>query len=187
MSLAPLYQYQALMRGFHAPWCIGGGWACDAWAGRKSRDHADVDIVIWRQDQTAFRSCFADWQWQTFLKGAQQPWLAHTRLELPAHNAHGQNGEQTMEVLMIEREGDRWWYRRNPQVRMPASEAMLITSAGLPVLNPAIALLFKSKRVEDKDQHDLETVLPAMRPQDRRWLKQALLAADPDHEWIDRL
>jgi len=187
MNLVLLQQCQTLMRGFPAPWCFGGGWACDAWAGRQSREHSDVDIVIWRKDQSTFRSSFAGWQWETFVNGAPMPWGAEARLELPFHNAIGRKGSQAIELLMIEREGGDWWYRRDPRVRMGASEAMLTSPSGLPVLNPAIALLFKSKRIEDKDQHDFDTVLPSLRPQDRNWLKQALLAAHPGHRWIDRL
>lgn len=185
--LSVLRPYCTLLQGLGVPWAFGGGWACDAWTGRQSRAHADVDIVIWRADQPVFQSYFADWTWQTHAGGAARPWPQGTLLALPAHNAHGRKGGQEFEVLMQERAGEDWWYRRDPRVRMLAEQAMLLAPTGLPVLNPAIALLFKSKKPQPKDQHDFETVLPDLRSEDRIWLRRALLTSDPEHAWIDRL
>ena len=187
MDMEELRRHQILMRGFDAEWCFGGGWACDGWLGRISRPHADVDVVIWRRDQLLFRAAFAGWQWQTFSNGLASDWPLGTRLELPYHNAHGVNGGLEFEVLMGERDLDEWWYRRNPLIRMPASRVMLRSSLGFRVLNPAIALLFKSKQLHQRDRHDFNAVLPALETEDRRWLRHALTVAHPQHEWIDCL
>ena len=187
MELGDLRSYEALLKPFKAPWCFGGGWACDAWVGRATRPHGDVDIVIWRQDQIAFRAAFAGWQWQSHTNGETRDWPLGTYLELPCHNAHGSFQDEAFEVLMIEREEGDWWYRRNPLVRMPVTRAMLSSPLGVSVLNPAIALLFKSKRPEAKDHHDFEMVSPCLSAQDRSWLKQALTVAHPHHIWISFL
>lgn len=31
-------------------WCFGG-WAVDLWAGRLTRDHDDIDFLVWRRDE----------------------------------------------------------------------------------------------------------------------------------------
>lgn len=187
MHVPELHDHQTLMKRFAAPWCLGGGWACDGWVGRVTRPHDDVDIVIWRQDQLAFRSAFDDWHWESHAKGASREWSLGTCLELPCHNAHGRRAEERLEVLMIERDGTDWWYRRNPLIRMPAARVMLRSPAGVTVLNPAIALLFKSTRLEAKDHHDFAMVAPILEPEDRTWLRQALTAAHPQHAWIRSL
>ena len=45
-----------VMRDFHAPWGIAGGWALDLFAGSESRIHSDVDIAILRADRRQLRS-----------------------------------------------------------------------------------------------------------------------------------
>ena len=186
-SFDALTPTQTLMQGYPHPWCFGGGWALDGLIGKVTRPHADVDIVIWRGDQQAFRAQFADWDWQTYINREPRPWPAEEFLELPAHNAYGKKGEQELEMLMLEREGDDWWFRRNPAIRMPASRAIVATPLGFSVLNPAIALLFKSNRLEDKDHRDFEHVLPVMEAADRTWLKQALTTMDAGHVWVGKL
>ena len=187
MMFLQLVPYQTLMQGFAQPWCFGGGWAIDGLLGRVTRAHADVDIVIWRSDQQAFRAQFADWEWQTFIDRQPRPWPADEVLELPAHNTLGKHQSQELEMLMVERAGDDWWFRRNPAIRMPASRVMVPTAAGFQVLNPAIALLFKSNRMDAKDQQDFDNVLSVLDAGDRAWLRQALGVMDAEHVWLRRL
>jgi len=42
-----------LMSNFTPPWFICGGWAVDAWLGRRTREHGDFDITVFHHDQTA--------------------------------------------------------------------------------------------------------------------------------------
>ncbi len=186
-TLQPLFESQVLMRSYTKPWCFGGGWAIDGLIGKATRDHTDVDIVIWRDDQKDFRRQFSDWEWQTYVHREPRPWLDGEFLELPAHNAIGIKGDKELEMLMIEREKNEWWFRRNPSIRMLANRAMIPTPSGFNVLNPAIVLLFKSNRLDDKDHHDFENGLPMMEIADRAWLKQALATIDERHVWISKL
>lgn len=187
MSFEPLFPYQAMMQRYERAWCFGGGWACDGWNGKQTRSHDDVDIIIWRADQMAFRACFADWDWQSYVNHAPCAWAVGEFLELPAHNAHGRKDGAELEVLMLEREGDAWWFRRNPLIRMPAARAMVSTPLGFQVLNPVIAMLFKSNRLDAKDHHDFEVVLDTMEAGDRVWLKQSLREMDEHHVWLSKL
>ena len=187
MNLVPLAPYLELLCKFDRPWCIGGGWALDALVGRATREHGDVDIVIWRADQVSFRAHFSTWDWQTFVNREARPWPPGAFLELPAHNARAIREGQELEVLFAEREGDSWWFRRDPTIRMAAEMVMHQTNLGFRVLNPALALLFKSNRLDEKDRHDFTLALPHMAATDRKWLKQALLKSSQSHEWIAKL
>ncbi|QTH43230.1 hypothetical protein J4772_01800 [Cohnella sp. LGH] len=44
-------------------WCIAGGWALDLYLGRQSRKHADIDIIVLREQQAiAFQHLSKGWQ-----------------------------------------------------------------------------------------------------------------------------
>jgi hypothetical protein len=50
----PLDQPRAaatVMIDFDRPWCIAGGWAIDLAVGHATRQHKDVEIAIFREDQ----------------------------------------------------------------------------------------------------------------------------------------
>ncbi|MFB4283322.1 nucleotidyltransferase domain-containing protein [Nonomuraea sp. MTCD27] len=42
-----------LFLDFRPAWFLCGGWAADAWLGRQTRDHCDVDIAVFHPDQHA--------------------------------------------------------------------------------------------------------------------------------------
>jgi hypothetical protein len=46
---------------------------------------------------------------------------------------------------------------------------------------------YKSKGMREKDTADFDTMLPYLPVDERDWLRRALVAASPDHEWIERL
>src|SRR3989304_1983826 len=58
----PVVPVPELMSAFPAPWAPCGGWAIDAWLGRQTRDHADIDIAVFQDDQRAIFDHPAAWQ-----------------------------------------------------------------------------------------------------------------------------
>jgi len=40
------------MSDFKRPWYIAGGWAVDLYLGYVSREHGDIEILVYREDQT---------------------------------------------------------------------------------------------------------------------------------------
>jgi hypothetical protein len=48
-------------------------------------------------------------------------------------------------------------------------------------------LLLKAKTVRPFDQSDFDAVLPMLNTEVRRWLREALAIAHPNHPWIARL
>jgi hypothetical protein len=45
-----------LMEDFNKPWAIAGGWAIDLFIGSITREHDDIEIVIFREDQYSIQS-----------------------------------------------------------------------------------------------------------------------------------
>jgi hypothetical protein len=63
----------------------------------------------------------------------------------------------------------------------------VITTDGVPVIAPEIALLFKAKAPRFKDQRDFDRVLPYLGLAARSWLASALEQAHPGHPWRARV
>ena len=48
-----LLRVSELMGTLGRPWALCGGWAVDAWLGRVTREHLDVDLSVFEEDQAA--------------------------------------------------------------------------------------------------------------------------------------
>ena len=178
------------MRGLHAPWCIAGGWALDLFLGRETRPHADVDVALFRGDQFLLRQHFAGWTFSKVLGGVLERWQEEEWLHPPTHEVHARSGDQppiTLEFLLNERTGGRWVFRRNPEVSCPLDRVILRSGAGLPVLCPAVVLLYKAKTPRTVDELDFTMVRGSLDGEQLTWLRSALRTCHPRHPWLARL
>ena len=186
-ALAPAAIAEGL-EGMAAPWWIAGGWALDLFAGGGLRGHDDLDVVLLRRDQAALAAQLADWDLQVVSGGHLRAWDG-TPLEPPEHElwARRAPGDPwACEFLLDEADGDRWLFRRDPRVSRPLAELGLEV-AGLPVVAPEVALLFKAKEPDTRAESDFEAVLPLLDERRRGWLAAALAAVCPGHAWSARL
>ena len=177
----------SLMQGFAAPWCVAGGWAIDLFLGRTTRPHSDLELAVFRQDQSRLRAHFAGWTFTLSVNGRRDAWQDGTALELPIHEIHAYSGDQprqSIEFLLNERNGAHWVFRRDPQITLPLDRAFITSSFGVPVLSPEIVLLFKAKVPREKDKADFDATCIAMDRSRVRWLRSALLTCHPRHPWI---
>lgn len=173
------------MRGYPAPWAVAGGWAIDLALGVVSRPHGDVDLATFRADQDALRAHLTGWRWEYVEGGAGRPWRPGEWLALPVHELHATppGGRRPLEVLLNERDGADWVYRRDARVRLPLARALAHTPAGLPALAPEVALLYKAKAPRAADEADFALAAPRLSPDAREWLAAALALAHPGHPW----
>lgn len=154
-----------LMSGFPAPWCVAGGWAIDLFLGRMTRAHDDVDVAVFREDQRAIHDCWPHWSKQKVVAGTFQDWPADEWLSLPIHEIHIQSPDEpprVVEFLLNERDGERWIFRRNPAVTLPIGELIRTGAGGVPILAPAVVLLYKAKNPRPKDEEDFQVTVPHM-------------------------
>lgn len=179
-----------LMYGFPAQWCIAGGWAIDLFLGRETRQHADLELAIFREDQVYLHKHFSDWMFQRINDGHCADWSAGETLLLPIHEIHARSKTHApfaLEFLLNERTADDWVFRRNPSIGMQLSRAICYSDRGGPFLNPAIVLLFKAKIPRAKDELDFQVAQGRLDHDDRRWLRTALKVCHPQHHWLSVL
>lgn len=183
---------EALMDGFGHPWFVAGGWAIDLYLGEQTRPHGDVEIAVFRESQQTFQSYLEEWSFEKIVDGEPKPWTQGEYLRLPVHELHGENPESdarppTLEVLLNERRGDEWVFRRSPDVTRAVSEFGMVSDDGVPFLSPEVVLLYKLPIYGEHDQRDFENCLPALEAKRRRWLRQAIRRVNPTHSWADAL
>jgi hypothetical protein len=177
----------ALMSGFPGLWWVAAGWAIELHVGLKLREHSDVDILVLRDDQAAIRSQLPGWDVRVAHGGKLEPWPAGHRLEPPRSGFWARSdpaGPWRLQFLLGEQEGDTWWYRRDPRIRLPIAEIGLRSPDGIPYLRPELTLLFKSKEPRERDEVDFDAVLPLLGPTERDRLAAWLPA---DHPWRTRI
>jgi aminoglycoside-2''-adenylyltransferase len=176
------------MHGYERPWWIGGGWAIDLFLGRATREHGDVDVVVFRDDQQDVHRHFEDWDLRFARERKLTPWRGE-RLELPVHTIWARPSGDSLwelELFLVESDGERWQFRRDPRVTLEL-DLIGLERDGVPHLAPEIALLYKAKDPREHDEADFAAVLPELPLERRCWLTDALRRHHPHHPWLSRL
>jgi aminoglycoside-2''-adenylyltransferase len=177
----------SLMEGFPGPWWIAAGWAIELHVGSKVREHGDVDVLVLRDDQEAIRAQLSGWDVRIAHDGRLEAWPEGMQVELPRSGLWARadpDGPWQLQFLLAEREGDEWWYRRDPRIRLPLEEIGLRSASGMPYLRPELVLLLKSKHHREEDEADFEAVLPCLDDVACRRLASWLAPGDP---WRNRI
>ncbi len=157
----------ALMVGYTRPWWVGGGGAIDLFLGRQTREHADVDVTVLREDQEHVRRHLARWDLHVAHEGTLAPWRDE-RLELPVHTIWARRGDDApweLELLLMETANGRWVFRRDPGITLPLDRIGLERD-GIPYLAPEIPLLYKAKEPREQDEADLRLSSTSCHPSD---------------------
>jgi len=182
----------AQLAGLSVQWGVAGGWALSLYAGEPLRDHEDIEIAIFQQDQSALRAHLGGWEFQfvPHRSGRLVPWPEGQFLQHPDHEIHARSPEgQQLQILLNERDGASWVFRKNRSVRLPLEKAFLPAGSGLHILAPEIVLLYKALSGErrPKDESDFHAMLPHLPAGGRAWLGAALAACRPEHPWLASL
>jgi hypothetical protein len=183
-------QVAELLRGVDVPWWIAGGWALDLFGGRQTRAHEDIEISVFRGDDVKIRERLKDWDVFVANDGALAPLVGSAPLPSHAHELWArERGRETwqLEILIEEREGGRWFYRRNGRIGVNEKDVGRFTNDGIPYVRPDIQLLYKSNGGRAIDESDLLAILPRLDVAQRATLSAWISAGDPTHRWIERL
>lgn len=176
------------MKDFKCEWGFAGGWALDLFQGRETREHHDVEIVVFRKNQQDLKEYLKDWEFSKVIKGEFHPWQDEY-LELPVHEIHAihKSTGELLEVLLNEEIDDRWVYRRDSRISIDHQSAFGKTEDGIPYLKSEIVLLYKAKNSREKDDLDFYKTLSYLNESQKKWLKGAIELSIPNHKWLASL
>ena len=199
----PIARVADLMSTFGATWCLCGGWAVDAWLGRLSRDHVDVDIAVFLEDQRALLDHLVGWELiahdPNVAGNTSEPWDGRP-LDLPAHihgrlrdarsptpdrlDAPAQQGFG-LDIQLNERSGGDWVLRREPRISLPLEDSIRQSSWGVPTVVPEVLLFYKASELRRRDKLDFLALLPHLTGEQRDWLRSAISLVG--HPWLTQL
>ena len=204
------------MAGYPRVWALCGGWAVDAWLGDVSRDHLDVDLCVFEDDQLDVHRHLLDRGWHLIAHdeavggGVRDPWDGRP-LVLPGH-VHGARdlealhtwvpsgnprpGEVYLDVQVNERSGEDWVLSREPRVVLPVRDSYGVSLWDVPTVVPEALLFYKATDSFDpatmanpnpKDAADFRALAPRLGLAERAWLRDAITAIHPAHAWLPQL
>ena len=192
----PVARAAAVMAAFDRPWFLCGGWSVDAWLGRTTREHQDIDVAVFQEDQAVLYALMADripvGHDDTVDDSTQEPWAGRW-LQMPAH-IHAKEPELEWDFQLCERDGTDLLLRRAPLHVLPLERATGMTDWGVPAFTPPAIVYYKavaptwrdSPRGEPRahDIADCELLLPLLDQADRRWLAEGIGSVEPGHPWL---
>lgn len=188
MSLQETKQkLESILTGYDGFWAVAGGWAIDFFLHEKTREHKDIEIAVWRDEQASLQRFLADWRCEYYERGTSVPWQPGEVLQLPAHEIHCYRGSDEIELLLNERNDGEWIFRREPRITYPVEAFSLLSASGIRVLAPEIVLLYKSHKATATDTQDLHKALAEMSAAQRTWLAGGIVRINQHHPWLEYL
>jgi hypothetical protein len=198
------------MASYPRPWALCGGWALDAWLGRVSRDHGDVDLSVFDADHQQLFDHLAGWQLIAHTSvgddGSTGTWDGR-RLPVPSHI----HGRAPVDAGPLPEDGvcepaKGWWLDiqidgseedecvlvDEPRLTMPMRDAIRTSPWGVPATSPEVLLFFKAGArnaayPRRRDWRDFVAFLPRLSDAQAAWLCEAIARVDPGNPWIEPL
>ena len=172
-----------------APWCIAGGYALELFVGSAFRAHADIDILIFRKHQLALQNHFSGWEMYYGTRPGLAYWEKGLFLEKPYYDIWARKGAAKpwqFQIMLMDTEGEEWIFKRDENIRGLSDNLFLYTDKGIPILHPAIQLLYKSKHIRPKDELDYQKAYHLLDVQSKKWLSDCLNQLYPKgHLWLE--
>ena len=203
---APVAEMASVMSTFPAHWALCGGWAVDSWLGRISRDHGDVYISVFQDDQRAlFDHLRHGWELiahdPNVPDTTTDPWTGRW-LDLPGHvharpkgagkpvsgtlNSPDDAGFR-LDIQICDREGDEWLISRDLGIAIPVADCVRVSPWGTPTVVPEVLLAFKALERRPQDEQDFDALLPRLTKDQRGRLRNAIRTIDGAHPWLNAL
>jgi hypothetical protein len=204
-----------LLVGLDVPWFLSGGWAADAWLGRQTREHGDVDITVFHDDQLAVFEHLSGWALvahdPNVPDDTAEQWSGR-HLDLPAH-IHVPASDSTLsttptlthsayefEFLLNGRAGQRWVLNPEAAVAVPVDISTRLSPWGVPAAPPELVIFFKAGAhltaadvansggaPRPCDEQDFLALLPTLNEAARAWLHRSIALVRPQHPWLSHL
>ena len=186
-----LPQVTALFHNAPFAWALAGGYCIEQFVGRRFREHADIDVIVFRDQQLALQSWLTDWHlYAADPPGTLRPWLTDESLPTGVHDIWGHKPDSTawqLQLMLAEGDDNKWFFRRDHSIGGRRND-LIVQYNGLPCVRIEVQLLYKSRGRRDKDELDFRTCLPLLEPNAVQWLRQSIQHCYPDgHPWLAAL
>ena len=160
-------------------WGIAGGWALDIHLGRETREHSDIDIVIFREDQQVmYQHLKNEWTLYKAKDGKLSPWKEKEYLDAinDVGVSRASQSPWAFQIMLMDCNQDYRIYRREKTIKVSKEELFSNDENKVPYLKSAFQLLYKggSSQIREKDFRDFQSVLPSLSLKEKEWVKEAL-------------
>jgi hypothetical protein len=174
----------------HAPfaWALAGGYAVEQFLGTAIREHSDLDVVVYRDEQDRLQRWLKTWHlYAADPPGRLRPWTADEYLPYGIHDIWGhQERARTwqLQIMLTEADREEWFSRQNHQIRGQRND-LIVAYNGVPCVRIEVQLLYKARSCRPKDESDFQACLPLLGPEAKQWLKEHLRLLHPEgHTWL---
>src|SRR6266536_951059 len=146
----PLSVTEVAMLFANAPftWGLAGGYAVEQFLGTAIREHDDIDIVIFRDDQHEVQRWLPDWQlYAADPPGTLRLWCPDEYLPYGIHDIWGYRNGATawqMQLMVLEAEREDWFSRRDRRI-CGRRDDLIVRYNGLPCVRIEVQLFYKAK------------------------------------------
>ncbi len=167
------------------PWSVVGGYAIDLFLGRNTRDHADLEIAILREDFSTVSTALSPLVPHSAGNGV----VTYLGSSAPPDNIRqiwmldDVTQKWRVDVMLEPGDSNTWIFRRNTEITLPREE-MTGRRDNIPYLMPEGALLYKAKARREKDEADFAACLVSMSQLQKERLAAMLSVEYPDSPWI---
>ena len=175
-----------LFRGATTPWWIAGGWAIELFVGSEVREHSDLEVGCFRPDVPMLAAQLSGWELFAAIDGSLEPFDASSIADSNVHSIWCRPAGSeywVLEILIEERDGTDWTYRRDNRIRFPVANLARQSGTGLPYLCPEVQLLYKSKEPRAKDDVDFAVAWPLLDTSAQNWLATTVRSVSPRCKW----
>ena len=167
-------------------WGLAGGYAVEQFVGKRVRDHGDIDVIVYRDQQLNVQRWLSDWHlYAADPPRSLRPWAESEYLPYGIHDIWVHTGVQAwqLQIMLTESEGDRWFRKRSRLIGGQRGD-LIVAYRSVPCIRIEVQLLYKANNPRSKDELDFESCLPLMSTEAKRWLGNGLQVLHPEgHRW----
>lgn len=157
-------------------WILAGGFALELFVGKNYRKHADIDILIRREDQKLLTNYIDATRIFVAEDGELSPFKESEFYCFPIQDIWILKKDLSawcLQIMLYDVEEGFWVYKRNKDIKLPQS-LLFWEKNDIKIIKPEIQLLYKSFSMRLKDKKDFTKVEPKLETNARKWLNFAL-------------
>lgn len=141
-------------------WFLDGGHSLDVFLGRKTRDHADIDIGVFSTDTKQLLSQLTQQGFNVLIANRNLTPYSESELQCADYNYWiADSTGYRLQILVYNLENDRVLFRRNKRISWPKADFTLKIKQWR-IANPLVTYAFKITNIDplQKDMQDIDTL-----------------------------